>query len=443
MTRRVLGTAVAVCLIGVVTLFVPAALTVRSRERLLDVVELKDQAITAARALSADPSGAATLPHLGERDDRDHTYAVYDAAGQRTAGNGPPAADRPVAAALRGVDASATIDDEIVVSVPLGPPGAVSGALRVAEPEQESISRSRATIVRLAGAAAAAVALSIAAGWLLVSRLLRSVRGLRDAAHRLGDGDFTVTVETSGIAELDAVGRDLTAAGHRIGRLVERERAFSADASHQLRTPVAALRVAFETELMAPRPDPALILEESLAALDRLEATVSDLLTLARDTPTDRGPLDLGTVAIGVAERWRRVLQRTGRDLHAEVTPTVAVRASAAAVEHILDVLLDNAFRHGAGAVTLTLGPTPGGVAVVVTDQGPGVAETGTLFQRRAPGTTGTGIGLSLARTLAEAEGGRLRLRHANPPTFELLFPADLDDGASSARDGGLRTPPG
>lgn len=434
MTRRVLGTAVAVCLIGVVTLFVPAALTVRSRERLLDVVELKDQAITAARALAADPTGVATLPHLGERDDRDHTYAVYDAAGQRTAGTGPPVADRPVAAALRGVDASATIDGEIVVSVPLGPPEAVSGALRVAEPEQESISRTRATLARLAGAAAVAVALSIAAGWLLVSRLLRPVRGLRDAAHRLGDGDFTVTMEASGIPELDAVGRDLAAAGHRIGRLVERERAFSADASHQLRTPIAALRVAFETELLAPRPDPTLVLEEGLAALDRFEATVNGLLALARDTPTDRGPLHLDSLAGRVAGRWQRMLQRAGRELHTELTPAAAVRASAAAVEHILDVLLDNALRHGVGTVTLTVDPTPGGVALVITDRGPGILDPGTLFERRAPGTTGTGIGLALARTLAEAEGGRLRLRSAHPPTFELLFPADPDDGTSCLR---------
>ena len=295
MTRRVLVTAIAVCAIGVTVLIVPAALAVRSRDRLVDVLELQRRAAVAARRLPPpppDPGGLAALPDLGDHE-ADHDYAVYGPSGRLITGTGPATADRAVTAALRGTDAVATVDGQLAVAAPLGPPSAITGAVRAAEPLAESTERTRATILRLATASAVSVGVAGAAGWLLVRRILRPLRAVRYAAHRLGDGDFTVTVEPSGMAELDEVGHALAAAGQRIGRLVQRERAFSADASHALRTPIAALRTALEAELLAARPDPRLIVTEGLAAVDRLDATVEDLLRLARDVPADRGPLDV------------------------------------------------------------------------------------------------------------------------------------------------------
>jgi signal transduction histidine kinase len=99
--------------------------------------------------------------------------------------------------------------------------------------------------------------------------------------------------------------------------------------------------------------------------------------------------------------------------------------ASAAAVRQILAVLVDNSVQHGAGTVTVTARDAGGALAVDVSDQGSGLAvPADQLFARRAPGASGHGIGLALARSLAEAEGGRLSVTRVAPPMFTLLVPA-------------------
>jgi signal transduction histidine kinase len=97
------------------------------------------------------------------------------------------------------------------------------------------------------------------------------------------------------------------------------------------------------------------------------------------------------------------------------------VRASPAAVRQIVHVLLDNAVTHGRPPIVVSATDLGSGLAIDVTDAGPGVPDGVDVF--RAP-ADGHGIGLALARSLAEAEGGRLILRHSTPPTFSLLLPA-------------------
>src|SRR5207244_1697368 len=101
--------------------------------------------------------------------------------------------------------------------------------------------------------------------------------------------------------------------------------------------------------------------------------------------------------------------------------PLPEVRVSAAAVGHVLDVLIDNALAHGAGTIAVEATAAGAGVTVTVSDEGPGIADPGILFERRP--TKGGGIGLALGRTLAAAEGGQLRLRSSRPTTFELTLP--------------------
>jgi signal transduction histidine kinase len=99
---------------------------------------------------------------------------------------------------------------------------------------------------------------------------------------------------------------------------------------------------------------------------------------------------------------------------------------SEAAVRQILDVLLSNAVEHGTGTVTIAERAAGGGVVLEVSDEGAGVADpVEKIFQRRTDPGVGKGIGLALARSLADAEGGRLLLASPGPrPTFRLLLPA-------------------
>src|SRR5262249_52305381 len=156
--------------------------------------------------------------------------------------------------------------------VPVAHDEQVTGALRAGEPIDEATDRTHHIWMAMAGLAVAVVAVAAFAALVLARHLTRPVRRLRDAAVRLGDGDFTVAAPTSGVAALDDAAAALTSTAHRLGGLVERERAFSADASHQLRNPLASLRLALETELAQPRADATLALHDALDDVDRLEA---------------------------------------------------------------------------------------------------------------------------------------------------------------------------
>jgi signal transduction histidine kinase len=104
---------------------------------------------------------------------------------------------------------------------------------------------------------------------------------------------------------------------------------------------------------------------------------------------------------------------------------TPVVHASGTAIATVIDVLVDNAVRHGSGTVTITLGAArPSGVSVTVADEGELAGDPNRVFERRSPEARGHGIGLALARSLAHAEGARLRLARRSPTTFELLIGA-------------------
>jgi signal transduction histidine kinase len=98
---------------------------------------------------------------------------------------------------------------------------------------------------------------------------------------------------------------------------------------------------------------------------------------------------------------------------------------SAVAIRHVVDVLVDNALVHGAGAVEVAVSTLADGLLIEVSDEGPGLADADTAFTPRTARTGTHGIGLGLARSLTEAEGGRLLLRRIAPhPVFGLLLPA-------------------
>ncbi|HEX2074281.1 MAG TPA: HAMP domain-containing sensor histidine kinase, partial [Geodermatophilus sp.] len=182
----------------------------------------------------------------------------------------------------------------------------------------------------------------------------------------------------------------------------------------------------------------------SLVDADRLETIIDELLSLARaGQPASAGPVDLGTLLGELSPEWSARLALHGRDLDVRVEDGVPdARASSAAVRQVLGVLVDNATTHGRGTVTIAVREAPGAVAVDVSDEGPGVQDPeGVLFSRQADRRDGHGIGLALARRLAEAEQGRLTLTRVAPPIFTLLLPVASDgareDDAVPARQPG------
>ena len=190
--------------------------------------------------------------------------------------------------------------------------------------------------------------------------------------------------------------------------------------------PLTGLRLQLEAALEDDRADPRAAITDALSTADRLEQTITDLLALARDAPRSHGPLDFAALIDEIRARWAGPLRDQRRLLRIEVPEVVPdVSGSLAACTQIVDVLVDNASRHGHGPVDVTVRPWTDAVAIDVTNDGPPIERDrqNQLFQRRSMNATGHGIGLAMGRRLAEAEGGRLRLT-ADTPTFTLILPA-------------------
>jgi signal transduction histidine kinase len=356
----------------------------------------------------------------------DITVGLYATDGQRLAGMGPDQADAVVRRATDGRVASANdASGQLVVAVPVTDGDVVTGIARAAS----DYSSVRTRIAYAWALMLALGALAVGVTWLLARRQARRLalplESLAATAHRLGNGDFSVRTDASGIPEIDEAGRALDTTAHRLGALVDRERSFSADASHQLRTPLTGLRLGLETALEQPAADHRAVMLAAIESVDRLERTIEDLLSLARGTSPSGGLLPIFDVVAEVVTAWRPVLDGQGRSLDVTVEDELPVgRASAAAVRQVIGVLLDNAVTHGAGRVTLSVRDAGGALAIDVADEGAGPPDPSRLFHRRADGASGHGIGLSLARSLAEADGGRLLLSQPRPPVFTLLVPA-------------------
>jgi signal transduction histidine kinase len=240
---------------------------------------------------------------------------IYATSGRRIRGSGPPTADSATRTALRtGAPSGIVPDGRLVVAVPLRNGEQIAGAVRAQRTQAKVVSRAHRAWLALAALGAGVVALAVLAALALGRRLARPLETLASAARRVGEGDFAARALMTNIREIDQVGTALNIGSRRIGELVSRERGFSADASHQLRTPLAALRLELETlALMAPERGSEL--SAALGQVDRLETTIETLLGLARGAPHGEQKVDLGRAMRALELRWRGALAADGRPL--------------------------------------------------------------------------------------------------------------------------------
>jgi signal transduction histidine kinase len=277
-------------------------------------------------------------------------------------------------------------------------------------------------VLALAGAAAAA-GLAI----LQARRFTRPLNRLVATSDRLGAGDFSARTGRLELPELDRVAVALDAAAVRIAQLVGRQREFAANVSHQLRTPLTAMRLWLDE--LATLDDPSAaheVLASTQRVADRLERTVAELLALARAGDIGRPrDVDLAELAREHAAGWAPLYQRLGRRLQASAETPLPARVSPGGVAQALDVLLENAIAHGGGTTRLTASLLDGRSVLAVEDEGPGIAPgmEVDIFDRDVSTAGSTGLGLPLARALVEADGGRLVLASSRPARFEILIP--------------------
>lgn len=315
--------------------------------------------------------------------------------------------------------------------------------------------------------------LALAAGSMIARAQAQRVSAplvyLAASAEQLGAGQVRPQMAPTGIEEIDQVAAELARSSDRLAARLEAERQFTADARHQMRTPLTALSMRLE-EIQLISDDEE-VREEARIALDqvdRLVGVVDDLLAASRQI--NSGSTEAVTVANltrQLGEEWAPSFARAGRSLVIDVPDGERVWSMPGQLSQILATLIENSLRHGAGTTTVRLrsagtrigagegggGGAVGGVGagagggggvgagagggsgaggspdhgsmttIEVADEGPGVADeiAGRIFERGVT-TGGTGLGLALARNLAVANGGRLELAQRRPPVFALFL---------------------
>lgn len=262
-----------------------------------------------------------------------------------------------------------------------------------------------------------------------VKRALTPVRAIRaelDEINASHLGRRVPVPEAKG--EIHDLAQSINYTLDRLEETLEQQRRFTSDASHELRSPITAIRAQVEDALLAPQEtDMREIGQAVLKSLERLQAIASDLLTLARldaGAPCEREPLDLGGLVAAELDTRRPV-----RKIVSQLTPGVIVRGDRIRLGRLVTNLLDNAERHAATTVRLEVrseDPPDGdprfrsGVAVLeVLDDGAGIApdQRELVFQRftrldtaRSRNAGGAGLGLPIARQIAESHGGSLTI---------------------------------
>ncbi|MGW6582940.1 ATP-binding protein [Streptomyces globisporus] len=321
------------------------------------------------------------------------------------------------------------------ISVGDRPTGSVLRATETGEGgEKVTVEESRSSVTREVGRTlliiGAVALLAIISAVLLAvrqaNRLASPLTDLAETAERLGSGDPRPRHKRYGVPELDRVADVLDSSAERIARMLTAERRLAADASHQLRTPLTALSMRIEE--ISVTDDPETVKEEANIALtqvERLTDVVERLLTNSRDPRTGSAVVfDLDEVIKQQIEEWRPAYRSTGRALVCSGKHGLRAVGTPGAVAQVLAALIENSLMHGGGTVALRTRVTGNQVVVEATDEGPGVpAELGArIFERAISGRNSTGIGLAVARDLAEADGGRLELLQQHPAVFALFL---------------------
>jgi signal transduction histidine kinase len=415
--RRLVSSTAAIALASVIVLGVPLGLVEAARVRSDASSRLEREADAVSSAIddrleSHQPISAAALMRFVRPG---HRVVIVSRAGRLVVG---ASLDGAVTRVHSGSSQNATVVAEA--------------------PASESSSRVARAWLLIAALAFGGVAAAVALAYVQARRLARPLESLAGSSARLGQGDFSTRAGRFSIPEVDALAQVLDASAGRIARLVAREREFSANVSHQLRTPITALRLRLEELALKPHVSTAEReeVDAALAEVDRLESTIAGLLAYAREESAgEAARLDLADLTRRHAATWEVLFRQERRPLAVDAPAAVTVNASPAAVGQVLDVLLDNALHHGAGRVLVTARDDGRRALIAVEDEGAGIpAEIAEgMFERGASDGGGTGIGLHLAQVLAGAEGGRLVLVRSAPPRFELTLPHRVRESVNAS----------
>jgi signal transduction histidine kinase len=440
LSLRLMAAMVAVVLLALLVQDVPLAGYLRDveRERIVTALE-RDAFVLAGRSeedlheAAPDADGSVTALAQAYRESSGARVVIVDRTGvavvtsdDDTAAVGDSFRSRPeISEALGGEVTSGTRFSDtlgvelLYVAVPVFSGDAIFGAVRITYPNQVVDDAVNSKLVVLGLVGLTTVLLAGLIGSIFSRSVTRPVRLLRAATDRFSEGDRGVRAdETAGPPELRSLSRSFNGMAGRIDALLEQQRGFAADASHQLRTPLTALRLRLERARDLTPTDPAGAVERLDAAnaeLDRLETLIEGLLVLSRAERSGVASehIDLAEVAAARVEQWNALAAESDQRVTYEGPERAVVLAIPSAVEQIVDNLVDNALGVGSTEVTVRIDDT----TLHVLDRGPGMnpEERAHAFERfwRGRGEQdrrGSGLGLAIVAQLAGASGAHARL---------------------------------
>jgi signal transduction histidine kinase len=424
-SRRLLAGYLALTFVVLVVLEVPLAI-VNARNERQDLTARVERDAFAAASLGED-----TLQRGGRSADLERLVAGYwhrtggrivivDTRGRSIADSHPTTPNerafgtRPeIAAALHGrtvtgIRPSETLHERLLyVAVPVASAGRVFGAVRITYPTSTLDRRVRRYRLSLVAVALTVLSAAAIVGLLLARSISRPLRRLEAVAARVGLGELDARAPVvEGPPEVRRLATELNRTTAKLAALLRSQEQFVADASHQLRTPLTALRLRLENGDT----------DAALVEADRLGRVVDELLALARADAAGETPaaVRLGEIVAGRIEMWSPYAAEHGVRL-SSVDEGLVVRVGQGRVEQVLDNLLSNAIDASPPGGTVTVTATGHGLRVV--DQGRGMTpeQRERAFDRfwRDGDGGGSGLGLAIAKRLVELDGGTIELREA------------------------------
>lgn len=319
---------------------------------------------------------------------------------------------------------STTLNQELLyVTVPILSGTEVLGAVRLTYPDQVVTTTVNNQLSLLSIVALLAVLLAGIVGYFVAGSITRRIRLLQEATESLAAGNLSTRAdESAGTSELRSLSASFNDMAERLENLISQQRTFAADASHQLRTPLTALRLRLERAGDLLESDPAgaaARLAAAEAEADRLNNIIEGLLLLSRTEASHvrREVIELAGIARGRVEHWAALAHEAGVTLRYEGPAEAQVIAVPNAAEQIIDNYIDNALAVSGPGSRLTIRVVPSGIetTVHVLDEGPGLSPEECLrafdrFWRVNSDQHGSGLGLAIVAQLARASGGRAGL---------------------------------
>jgi signal transduction histidine kinase len=375
---------------------------------------------TGARVLIVDRRGVAVI-------DTNPT-----ASGTRSFANRPEVKASLRGAVATGVRHSETLGTDLLyVAVPVAAAGRVDGAVRITYPTSAVDARIRRYWLILGAIALVVLALAAALGMRLAAFVTRPLRGVENAAAAVGEGDLTARApEGEGPPEVRSLAAVFNETVAKLDLALRSQHEFVADASHQLRTPLTALRLRLENLERDLDKRGRAELEGALAEVERLGDLVERLLALARADAAERvaAPVDVAELLNERAGAWAALADEHDLSLVVDADGRPYARAAEERLRQALDNLIENAVEASprGGRVTLAAATASPWVEVRVRDEGQGLPadSRARAFDRfwRGRSGEGSGLGLAIVKRLVESDGGEVELRAAPGGGLEAII---------------------